>query len=91
MGEPIKRILYPSCTQAGDPMRDRERQHGQRVTEALANLRGGYTPCHLGEGKGRILKWEIPEDFNGLPIPWPLLAGEVPALLSLSTSTINLC
>jgi hypothetical protein len=44
----------PLCTQAGDPIRDRERPHGQRVNEAKANWNDGYIPSHLGEGKRRI-------------------------------------
>jgi hypothetical protein len=48
-------------------------------------------PYHLGEGKGKILKGEIPEDICRLLVLGPLLDGEVPAFLSLSISTINLC
>jgi hypothetical protein len=87
------------CTHMGNQSRGHLRPpaHGQGIqyawTEGDRNLaiwNGGYTPCHLGEGKGRILKGEILEDFSELLISSPLPA-EVPALLSLSVSTINLC
>jgi hypothetical protein len=54
-----------------DPIRDRERPRGQRAMKVWANWNGGYTPHHLGLGKGRILKGEILEDINHLPVSQP--------------------
>jgi hypothetical protein len=57
----------------------------------LGKLKWKAYPTPPRGGGGRILRREILGDIIRLQIPGPFLTGEVPALLPLSISTINLC
>lgn len=88
IGEPIKRILSPSCPQVGASNQGQRKTMRAKGDESLGKLKWRGS-CHLRDGKGRILKGETPEDQQTTSFQVPSYLENF--LLSLSVSTIKLC